>query len=604
MSSKSYLKSEILYALYQLDPAEFENFIGKIWHRIGWETNVTDHFNDDGVDIVAHRDDLFSQKHLIQAKRFGPDKEIAKHTVEKYSNLKETKEMADVVIIITTSSFTESAEQRASELNVKLVDGEALASYIIKTESFGIVEEYSGENISSDLKENIEYSQTINDNTQYSSQNAHSHTSAESDICRTLTGLKWIKQSHETSSPDALITKADVVIDDGVWSYQTGICPNCGKSDTSKNGITERNPKGSCLAHPEPEGSVRIQRYRCNICKNGFSTKLPFIKDGYRYIDALRKNIKIIRAVSGLSIPMLQLICLLQFEVMPSTQTLYNWCTISTKEFIMNELCPDIYFGYYTYDEQILQLRNKKCYRLLLYDVHRRVPVAEQIVDSVNKDVIRRFLQTAIKKKSCKAITTDGRPGIADIVENDIGVGHYRCLFHLLDNFEDGIDRRLKTSRPSDTELVETAIIGSKFKQIFESDSYSNAIQNLESVKENCSFLPKYIRKYIDKVDKNRAKFLGYMKNPKIPRTIKSCERYFSHTQTSAINEKSLKIDSMQSFLMRKMVLRTVREGLIPHDRSAELIQENYVDIEKDSVRQMYTERKKQFLEGESLLES
>jgi hypothetical protein len=419
-----------------------------------------------------------------------------------------------------------------------------------------------------------------------------------------LTGLKWIKQGHETSSPDALITKADVVIDDGVWSYQTGICPNCGKSDTSKNGITERNPKGSCLAHPEPEGGVRIQKYRCNICKNGFSTKLPFIKDGYRYIDALRQNIKIIRAVSGLSIPMLQLVCLLQFEVMPSTQTLYNWCAISTKEFIMNELCPDIYFGYYTYDEQILQLRNKKCYRLLLYDVHRRVPVAEQIVDSVNKDVIRRFLQTAIKKKSCKAITTDGRPGIADIVENDIGVGHYRCLFHLLDNFEDSIDRRLKTSRPSDTELVATAIIGSKFKQIFESDSYSNAIQNLESVKENCSFLPKYIRKYIDKVDKNRAKFLGYMKNPKIPRTVKSCERYFSHTQTSAINEKSLKIDSMQSFLMRKMVLRTVREGLIPHNRSAELIQENYVDIEKDSVRQMYTERKKQFLEGESLLES
>lgn len=601
MSSESALKSEILYALYQLEPVEFEEFIGELWKQKGWKTDVTDHFNDNGIDIIAHRDTLFSQKYLIQAKRFGPDKKITKHHIEKYSHLKEVDDKSDAIIIITTSSFTKTAEQRANVLNIKLVDGPSLASFILESKLVDIVEQYSEESILSELKSSSESAQAVNNGRQPNTQHKQPHPSAESDISRKLTGLKWIKRDDETLSQNFFTSNRNVVINDGVWRYQPPVCPDCESSDVNKNGTRERSPKGSCLVHPEPEGSVELQQYRCTACNNSFGTTLPFVEDGYRYIDDLREMVKITYAVSGLSIPMLQLICLFRFDVMPSDQRIHEWRTISTGGIVTNQLPSDIYSGHYTYDEQILELRNKRSYRLLLYDIYRRVPVAEQVVESPKKDVIRSFLQTAVEEKPCKAITTDGRPGIEDIIQNDIDTGHYRCLFHLIENFQESIDRRLKTSRPSGSELLMTAIIGGEFKQIFESDSHNEAIQRLESIKEKSDFLPKYIRKYINKVDKNRNKFLGCLKNRRIPRTVKSCERYFSHSQSSVLYEKSLEAEAMQAFLARQMVLRTVREGLIPHSRSVKLIRDNYTEIKPEQVKKMYTERKKQFLAGENL---
>jgi len=599
------IHAQILYALYQLDATEFEEFIGELWERRGWETHVTRPSRDGGIDVIATRDDPFSQKQLIQTKRFAPDHNVTKKLIEQYAPLKQVEENVDAVVIITTGDFTESARQRATELNIKLLNGVDLASFIAENTFIDIVENHSGLTITAKSKINDINLKGNKTETESASQGGSSLPPAESEIPRSVTGLQWIEQSCGRSSSSQVFQRnySDSMFEEGRWYYQTPICPECGTTNVNKNGTKKRAPKGSCSAHPHPHGVVQIQRYVCNdpACDGRFGTSLPYVEDGYRYIDDLRELVKITYAVTGASLPMLQMICLLHFGVKPSDQTLHGWRTVPTGEIITNQLPSHIFSGFYTYDEQVLPLRDQQVYRLLIYDVYRRVPVAEQIVESPTKDEIRTFLTAVFEDICCNVITTDGRSGTRDIVMNDLNAIHHRCLFHLLSNFQESLERRLGKSRPSTKELIATAIIGSEFKQLFDSISYSTAIKRLNWVVERANFLPKYLYKYIKKVDESRKKFLGYLKNECIPHTIKSCERYFSHSQVSALNQQSFGIEGIRSFLEKQMLLRTAREGLIPHERGIKLLQEHFTEVEVAAITELYTDRKQQFLQSMEL---
>lgn len=603
-SNLSYIHAQVLYALYQLDPTDFEEFIGELWERRGWETHITPPSRDGGIDVIATRDNPFPQKQLLQAKRFAPDHNFTKSDIEQYESLKQLDENVDAVVIITTGGFTEAAQQRATELNIKLLNGVDLASFITEKTFIDLVENYSGFKITAKSKnDNIDLQGVKVERN--SSQDVSSLPPIESKIPRSVAGLQWIEQSsgRSSTSKDFQRDYSGVIHKEGRWYYRTPICPECGTANVSKNGTKERTPKGSCSAHPHPEGTVQIQRYVCDNtdCGGRFSTSLPFIEDGHHYVDDLRELVKITYAVTGASLSMLQMICLFHFGVKPSDQRLHDWRTISTEEIVTNPLPSQMYSGFYTYDEQEVPLRNKKMYRLLIYDVYRRVPVAEQIVERPTKDAIRAFLTSVFENICCKVITTDGRSGVGDIVINDLGAAHHRCLFHLLSNFQENLDRRLEKSQPSAKELIYTAIIGNEFKQIFDSNSYSAAIQRLDWVVDNADFFPKYLYKYIEKVDQNHEKFLAYLKDERIPRTIKSCERYFSHSQISALNQHSFGVEGIRSFLERQMMLRTVREGLIPHEWGIKLLQEHFTEVEESTINEIYTERKQQFLHGMEL---
>lgn len=591
---------QILYALYQLDPTDFERFIAKLWEHRGWETHVTRPSRDGGVDVIATRDSPFPQKQLIQTKRFAPDHNITKTTIEQYEYLKRSEENVDTVVIITTSNFTEPAQQRAFELNIKLISGANLASFIAENSFIDVVESYSGITINAKLETHDTGVLRAETKPDSNCQEKSSPSPIESEIPRSVIGLQWIEQNSGKSTSSKYQHDNDIMFEDGRWYYQTPICPECASTNIGKNGTKERTPKGSCSVHPQPEGTVQVQRYVCNEsdCDGRFSATLPFVEDGCRYIDDLRELVKITYTVTGASLSMLQMICLLHFGVKPSDQTLHGWRTISTEEIITNQLPPHIFSGFYTYDEQVLNLKDKQVYRLLIYDVYRRVPVAEQLVESPTKNKIRAFLSATFEDICCNVITTDGRSGTGDIVMNDLNAIHHRCLFHLLSNFQESLERRLAKSRPSSEELIATAIIGGEFKQLFESVSYNTAIRRLNWVEERAKFFPKYLYKYIEKVGENRGKFLGCIRNKRIPRTIKSCERYFSHSQVSEINKESFDVEGIRSFLERQMMLRTVREGLIPHALGIKLLQKHFSQVEDTNIRNMYTKRKQHFLQG------
>lgn len=204
------------------------------------------------------------------------------------------------------------------------------------------------------------------------------------------------------------------------------ICPYCDSAEQVSNWDSyQRDPHG--------RQAVRIQRYMCDRCASTFTTSLDGVEDGYRYPDTIRQLIVILYAVMGASCRSSQIICVLYFGVCPTRQRIHDWRSDvgSVGELVANELPSHLFSGFYAYDEQHLKDAGDTKYRLLLYDAWRRVPVAEKLVERATKETIREFLTTALEGKPCQAVTTDGRQGIAQIVEHDLGVAHHRCLFHL-----------------------------------------------------------------------------------------------------------------------------------------------------------------------------
>ncbi len=132
----------LLDQLQTMDANSFESFVGELWERQGWTTTVSQLSNDAGIDVVATKNDPFDQKHLIQAKRYGPTTTVGSHDIQQYASLKQQVPDADVVVIVTTNRFTTHARDRATELNVKLINGNELIALIDEADAYDLLETY------------------------------------------------------------------------------------------------------------------------------------------------------------------------------------------------------------------------------------------------------------------------------------------------------------------------------------------------------------------------------------------------------------------------------------------------------------------------------
>ena len=128
--------------LRSMKPKEFEHFIANLWEQDGWETDVTQQSKDSGIDIIATRDSPVSQKAAIQVKRYGESNRVGSTDVQQYSAL-ERQEGADFVAIVTSSSFTPSAHERAEELNVRLVDSDDLVEKIRENDGTALLNHHT-----------------------------------------------------------------------------------------------------------------------------------------------------------------------------------------------------------------------------------------------------------------------------------------------------------------------------------------------------------------------------------------------------------------------------------------------------------------------------
>lgn len=126
-----------------MDNYDFEHFVANLWETMGWQTTVSQASIDAGIDVIAEKDNPYPQKKVIQAKRYAESTTVGGPDIQQYASLRTQVDGADSVIIVTSSSFTSSAEDRAKDLNVKLVDGDGLVEMVRHYDVPELVDKYS-----------------------------------------------------------------------------------------------------------------------------------------------------------------------------------------------------------------------------------------------------------------------------------------------------------------------------------------------------------------------------------------------------------------------------------------------------------------------------
>lgn len=134
----------LLRRLQAMDDYEFEHLVADLWELQGWDADVEQQSADAGIDVRATQSSPYRRKVLIQAKRYSDDNPVTGPDVQQYAALKQQEPDTDESIIVTTGRFTGSAEDRAKDLNVKLIDGEGLVDLIGGLGAYGVVEGYIG----------------------------------------------------------------------------------------------------------------------------------------------------------------------------------------------------------------------------------------------------------------------------------------------------------------------------------------------------------------------------------------------------------------------------------------------------------------------------
>lgn len=116
--------------LLGLEHWEFEQYIGELFSKLGYKTQVIGGSYDEGIDVIAEKNGV---KHYIQCKHYrnpiGVEKirDFYGAITAKYSNEK--------AFFITSGYFTEEAERFAADKNIELIDRPKLIRLIRQVEN-------------------------------------------------------------------------------------------------------------------------------------------------------------------------------------------------------------------------------------------------------------------------------------------------------------------------------------------------------------------------------------------------------------------------------------------------------------------------------------
>lgn len=132
---------EVLSAVRNLDPYDFERFIASLWELQGWDTEVTGRTSDRGTDVIAKIQFPTEIEMHIQAKCYGENSSVSGPEMQKYGSLTR-KPNVDVATVVTSGSFTSQATSLADEFDIRLVDSQSLVTLIRELEAEELLSEY------------------------------------------------------------------------------------------------------------------------------------------------------------------------------------------------------------------------------------------------------------------------------------------------------------------------------------------------------------------------------------------------------------------------------------------------------------------------------
>ncbi|MHA1401890.1 MAG: restriction endonuclease, partial [Candidatus Heimdallarchaeaceae archaeon] len=109
-------------------PIEFEEFIGKLFEKMGYSVLVAQHKQDFGVDLIVEKKDI---KTVVEVKRYSVNNLVGNTVVRSVLGAIPYAK-ADKALVITTSDFTIWAEEQAKGSPVELWNFSKLKKLIEK----------------------------------------------------------------------------------------------------------------------------------------------------------------------------------------------------------------------------------------------------------------------------------------------------------------------------------------------------------------------------------------------------------------------------------------------------------------------------------------
>ena len=102
---------------------EFEEYVAKLYEKLGYKTKVTRKSGDQGADIIADKD---NKRYVIQAKFYSSsvNNKAVQEVVASIGMYN-----ADYGIVVTNNTYTSSAVELAKANNIELVDGDKIEKF-------------------------------------------------------------------------------------------------------------------------------------------------------------------------------------------------------------------------------------------------------------------------------------------------------------------------------------------------------------------------------------------------------------------------------------------------------------------------------------------
>ena len=305
-------------------------------------------------------------------------------------------------------------------------------------------------------------------------------------------------------------------------------CPECGSSKVIKQEYYPRNLKLAEFGHQ----TVYVRRYYCKACEKKFNTPLDVIViKGHQYAKIYQNHIRESYKTGYNSFRHLQKIIRSFFNDSPSHQTIYNWIhEMNPKQVALEQQLS----GYYCYDEQYLKLDSKRFYRINLIDSVLNKPVRESIVNDLEYDTVKLFIEKAISCIPVHAITTDHRREYKNIMD-ELKINHQLCIFHLYKMIGKEITPKLNSKFISNSNKIRLCILFSEIKEIFRTFNMDIAIYRLNELLKKTNEIPRAFNKFIQKIEDDFERLTLFMRDGFVSRTTNPIENYYRTTMPDSL---------------------------------------------------------------------
>lgn len=130
-------ESARLAAIRDLDDADFTDLVAAVWAARGWSTAAFETDAGTVYDLLAVRD---GERLLLWTVRSGAGQPVGADLIERCATTRDRSRGADAAAIVTDGTLAAGAAERAADLDVEVVDADALCDLLEET---GLVDRLS-----------------------------------------------------------------------------------------------------------------------------------------------------------------------------------------------------------------------------------------------------------------------------------------------------------------------------------------------------------------------------------------------------------------------------------------------------------------------------